>query len=161
AREVTDNRRKHLRRVRGFARRIGKTQNPLAVHVAYGEQNDAADNETENRAERSAAAEPVVHQHEPAGADHRAERQREIIVQPKFASELRRRVQAHEILRKKLRRLLLRSKRGSSTARADAFAQSEREEKASARFGRNDRLLRSRSERGLITGRREVRRGDS
>ncbi len=33
------------------------------------------------------------------------------------------------------------SKRGSSTARADAFARSEREEKASARFGRNDRVF--------------------
>jgi hypothetical protein len=34
-----------------------------------------------------------------------------------------------------------RSKRDSSTARADAFAGSEREEKASARSGRNDRFL--------------------
>ncbi len=32
------------------------------------------------------------------------------------------------------------SKRDSSTARADAFAGSEREERASARSGRNDRL---------------------
>jgi hypothetical protein len=35
----------------------------------------------------------------------------------------------------------LQSKRGSSTARADAFARSEREEKASARFGRNDIII--------------------
>jgi hypothetical protein len=34
-----------------------------------------------------------------------------------------------------------RSKRDFSTARADAFTRSEREEKASARFGRNDRLV--------------------
>jgi len=33
-----------------------------------------------------------------------------------------------------------RSSHGSSTARGDAFAQSEREEKASARSGRNDRF---------------------
>jgi hypothetical protein len=34
------------------------------------------------------------------------------------------------------------SGRGSSTSRADAFARSERQEKASARFGRNDTLER-------------------
>src|ERR1700761_6223924 len=34
----------------------------------------------------------------------------------------------------------LRSSQGSSTTRADAFARSEREEKASAHFGRNDNV---------------------
>jgi hypothetical protein len=35
----------------------------------------------------------------------------------------------------------LKSSQGSSTARADAFRGTEREEKASARFGRNDKIL--------------------
>jgi hypothetical protein len=58
-----------------------QSQNPLTVDIADGKQNDAAENETQNRAERAAAAEPVVDEDEPAGADHRAEGEGEVIVE--------------------------------------------------------------------------------
>ena len=85
--EVADDGRKNLRGVGGFAGGVGKTLDPLAVDVADGKKNDSADGETESGAERTAAAEPVVHEDEPAGADHGAEGEREIIVEAKFASE--------------------------------------------------------------------------
>ena len=78
---------KYLRGVGGFAGGVGKALDPLAVDVADGQKNDSADGKTESGASGPAAAEPVVHEDEPAGADHGAESESEIVVQAKFASE--------------------------------------------------------------------------
>jgi len=85
--EVADDRRKNLSGVGGFAGGVGKALDPLAVHIADGEQNNSADGKTERSARGTATAEPVVHKDEPAGADHGAESEGEVIVEAKFASE--------------------------------------------------------------------------
>jgi len=71
--EIADDGRKNLRGVGGFAGGVGKALYPLAVNVADRKKNDSADGETESGTGRTAAAEPVVHKDEPAGADHGAE----------------------------------------------------------------------------------------
>src|SRR5580704_10079679 len=85
--EVADDRRENLRRVGGFAGGVGNALDPLAIDVADGKQNDSANGKTECRTRWTATAEPIVHEDQPAGADHGAEGQSEIVVQAKFARE--------------------------------------------------------------------------
>lgn len=85
--EIADDGRKNLGGVGGFAGGVRKALDPLAVYIADGEQNHAADGETERSSRRTATAKPVVHENEPACANHGAESESEIIVEAKFASE--------------------------------------------------------------------------
>lgn len=85
--EIADDGRKNLGGVGGFAGSVGEALDPLAVNIANGEQNHAADCETERSSGGTATAKPVVHENEPAGANHGAESESEIIVEAKFASE--------------------------------------------------------------------------
>ena len=65
--------------IRGFARRIRKSPHPLAVDVAHRQKQDSANRESQHGAKRAAASQPIVHQDDPARADHGAEAQCEII----------------------------------------------------------------------------------
>lgn len=87
ASEIADEGRENLGGVGGFTRSVWEPLDPLAIDVADGKQNDAANGKSESSAERAAAAEPVVHEDEPAGANHGAESESEIIVEAKFACE--------------------------------------------------------------------------
>jgi hypothetical protein len=85
--EIADDGRENLGGVGGFASGVGKALDPLAVDVADRKKNDAADGETESCTGRTAAAEPVVHEEEPACANHGAEGESKQVVKTKFASE--------------------------------------------------------------------------
>jgi len=85
--EVAYDGRENLRGVGGFAGSVGKALDPLAVDVANRKQNDAADGKSERRARRTSSSEPIVHEDEPSGANHGAEREGKVVVQTKFASE--------------------------------------------------------------------------
>jgi hypothetical protein len=87
--DVADDWREDLRSVGGFARCIGQALDPLAVNVTDRQQQNAANGEAKHRAQRPATAQPVVHDHNPAGTDHGAEAEREIIPQTQFAGECR------------------------------------------------------------------------
>ena len=87
ASEVADEGRENLGGVGGFAGGVGKALDPLAVDVADGKKNDAADGKTECGANGTAAAEPIIHEDEPAGADHGAESESEVVVEAEFAGE--------------------------------------------------------------------------
>ena len=76
-----------MRSVGGFPGGVGNALDPLAIDEADGKQNDSANGKTECRTRWTAAAEPIVHEDQPAGADHGAEGEREIVVQAKFASK--------------------------------------------------------------------------
>jgi len=76
-----------LRGVGRFAGSVGKATNPLAVDVANGKKKDATEAEAEHGAERAAAGEPVVHKNDPAGADHGAKAESEIVGEGEFAGE--------------------------------------------------------------------------
>src|SRR6266403_408297 len=87
--EVAYKRRKHLGGIGCFSRRIRKTLYPLPIDVANGQQENSAQSETENRAKGAAAPEPVVHEYQPADANHRSKCQRKIIGQAELARERR------------------------------------------------------------------------
>jgi len=73
--------------VGGFAGSVGETLDPFAVNVADGKKNQAAESKSESGAKRATAGEPVVHEDEPADADHGAEAKSEVVVEAEFAGE--------------------------------------------------------------------------
>lgn len=85
--EIADERRKDLRGVGRFAGGVGKATNPLAVDVSDGKKKDATEAESKHGAERAATCEPVVHENDPAGADHGAKAESEIVGEGEFAGE--------------------------------------------------------------------------
>ena len=87
--EIAHAGRKDLSCVGGFAGGVREPPHPLAIDVADGKKEQSTQRKPQSGAEWAAASEPVVHQHEPAGADHGAEGQREVVVQPQLARELR------------------------------------------------------------------------
>ena len=78
AREA-DQRRKDPFGVRDLGARVADALDEPAVGVGDRKQQQAADEEAEHRAARSAARQPVVHQDDPADADHRAESEGEVL----------------------------------------------------------------------------------
>jgi len=85
--EIADERRKDLRGVGCLTGRVGEATNPLAVDVADGKKKDATEAEAKHDAERAAAGEPVVHEDDPASADHSAKAESEIVGEGEFAGE--------------------------------------------------------------------------
>jgi hypothetical protein len=81
--------RKDLGGIRDLARSIGHGGYEFAVDVANRQQERTANGESENAAEGAATREPVVHDHQPADADHRAPTEREVVGDPELAGELR------------------------------------------------------------------------
>ena len=69
-----------MRGVGGFAGGVRKALYPLAVNIAHRQQEDSAEDVREDRSQRAAPAKPIVHQDEPAGADHGPESESEIVV---------------------------------------------------------------------------------
>src|ERR1700722_10458279 len=85
--KVTDGWRKNLRSVSGFAGSVRQALHPLAVNVADRQQENSADCETYNGAERPAAAQPIVHDDQPTDAHHGSKGEREVISEAQFACE--------------------------------------------------------------------------
>src|SRR5712672_957273 len=83
--EKTNNGRKNLRGVGGFAGGVGEPLDPLAVDVTDREKEESAEGEAQRGTKRAAAAEPIVHEHQPANTDHGAERESKVISDLKFA----------------------------------------------------------------------------
>ena len=75
------------RRVGDLARGIGHRDYKLSVDPADRKQQRAADYESEDCAERTAAEQPVVHDDEPADANHGAPSECEIVCGAEFAGE--------------------------------------------------------------------------
>ena len=73
--------------VSDFASRVGHGDDQFAVDPSDGEQKRAADGEAQERAEGAAAQQPVVHDDEPADADHGAPAQGEVVGGAQFAGE--------------------------------------------------------------------------
>ncbi len=74
-----EERRHHLFGVRDLRAGVLNLLDQAAVGVGDGKQQQAAYQETEHAAARAAARQPVIHQDEPANADHRAEAEREVL----------------------------------------------------------------------------------
>ena len=85
ASEIADDGRKNLRGVGGFSGGVGKPLDPLSIDIPNRNQNDSANGKSESSPGWTAAAQPIVHEDEPARADHCSEGQRKIIVETKFA----------------------------------------------------------------------------
>ena len=85
--EIADERGKDLCGVGRFAGGVGNATYPLAVDVADGKKEDAGEAEAEHGAERAAACEPVVHENDPACADHGAKAECEIVGEGKLAGK--------------------------------------------------------------------------
>ena len=83
-----DRARENFRGVGNFARCVGHGHHQLAVHIADGQQQNAANRESKNAAERAAAHQPVVHDDQPADPDHRSPSQGEVIGDAQLAGEL-------------------------------------------------------------------------
>jgi hypothetical protein len=83
-----DRLRKNFRGIGHLACCVGHGHYPLAVHIADGQQKNAANGEAENAAERAAAQQPVVHDHQPAHAHHGSPTEGEVIGDAQFAGEL-------------------------------------------------------------------------
>ena len=73
--------------VSDLARGVGHGDHQLAVDPSDGKQQRAADDEAEQRAERAAAQQPVVHDDQPADADHGSPAQGEVVGGAKLAGE--------------------------------------------------------------------------
>src|SRR5215471_14538581 len=82
-----DGARKHRGGVSDFAGGIGHGNDEFAVGPADGQQERTSDDETEDGAKSAAAEKPVVHDDEPADADHAAPSQGEVVDEAQFASE--------------------------------------------------------------------------
>jgi len=59
--------------------RVRESRHEPAVRPRDREEENAPDQETERRPARTSALQPVVHEDEPADADHRAEAEREVL----------------------------------------------------------------------------------
>ena len=80
-------REKHGRGVSDFAGGVGHGNDQFAVDPSDGKQNGATDDEAEERAESAAAEQPVVHDDEPADADHGSPAQCEEVGGAQLAGE--------------------------------------------------------------------------
>ncbi len=71
--------RKNLRGVGRFSGRIRQSRHPLSIDVTHRQKEHASDRKPQHRPKRASPAEPIVHYHDPAGTDHGAKAEREIV----------------------------------------------------------------------------------
>jgi hypothetical protein len=83
-----DGARKSCGGVGDLARGVGHCGDQPAVNPTDGEQQRPADGEAEKGTESAATQEPIIHDDEPADADHGAPAQREVVSEPEFAGEM-------------------------------------------------------------------------
>jgi len=83
-----DGRRHHAFGVGDLGARIPDPLHEAAVGVRDRKEQQAAEQEAEDAAGRTAARQPVVHQDEPADADHRPETEREVLDGAETAAKL-------------------------------------------------------------------------
>ena len=87
ARSKADRLGKDFGGVCDLARRIGHGHHQLAVNIADGKQQRAANGEAQNAAQRAAAQQPIVHDDQPAHADHGAPAEGEVIDHAELAGK--------------------------------------------------------------------------
>ena len=78
---------KDRRGVGNLAGGVGHGADEMPIDDPDGQQHEAADGKRQHGAHGAAAQQPVVHDDQPADADHGAEAEREEVGQPQLASE--------------------------------------------------------------------------
>ena len=86
--EETGERREHAFGVRDFGAGVADALHHPAVGVGDRKEQQAADEKAEHAAAGPAARQPVVHEDDPADADHRAEAEREVLDRAQAAAKL-------------------------------------------------------------------------